>query len=252
MRAAPEIMRENAELATAPTQPIQDPPRRERRPSPEPSALDRPSDWGSLVADLSKGVGRPAWRVHDRTHLEFALDYPVEPGERTSEHEWEAYFFVPESLRIDEKTYGKQDIYFDLASYIRFAVPDVPFGRLAGEPIQRLQEVVDAGEPEAIVRELRLFACLVRAAGVAARRSISNALSDGDPDLRTRGLAATARMVADAHHITGGLRGVLAHLPDDSSDTLRTVAEWVDEDVSRLLETLLGSLAVRLRNSGAP
>lgn len=239
-------------MARAQPEPIQEHLRFERWPSSEPEAAqERSSDWGSLVADLSKGFDRPAWRIHDRTHLEFALDYAVAPGERTSEHEWEAYFFVPESLRIDDKTYDKQDIYFDLASYIRFAVPDVSFGQVAGAPIERLREVVDAGDPKAIVRELRVFACLVRAAGVAARRSISEALSDGDPDLRTRGLATTARMVTDGRRIAEGLRDVLAHLPT-GDDTLETAARWVDEDVSRLLETLMGSLAVRLEKAGAP
>lgn len=238
----------------------------EERPSGEPPAAsstraepwpgsepqERPSDWGSLVADLSKGDGlRPAWRIHDRTHLEFALDYLVAPGGRTSEHEWEAYFFVPDSLRIDDKTYDKQDIYFDLASYIRFAVPEVPFSEIARGPIERLHEVVESGEEPAMVRELRLFACLVRAAGVTARRSISDALSDGDTDRRTRALAATARMVSDARHIAEGLRTVLAHLPT-GDDTLDTAARWVDEDVSRLLETLMGNLSVHLDEAGAP
>lgn len=239
-------------MATAPTpEKSDDGLRFGQWPSSEEPPLDRSSDWGSLVADLSKHFDRPAWRIHDRTHLEFALDYTVEPGQRTSEHEWEAYFFVPESLRIDGKTYDKQDIYFDLASYIRFAVPDVPFGRVAGAPLERLRQVVEAGEAKAIVRELRVFACLVRAAGVAARRSISEALADGDSDLRTRGLAATARMVTDARRIADGLRDVLAHLPT-GDDTLETAAQWVDEDVSRLLETLMGSLAVRLEKAGAP
>ncbi len=215
------------------------------------AALDRPSDWGSLVADLSAGAGRPAWRIHDRTHLEFAVDYAIDRGARANEYEWEAFFFIPESLRVDGHTYGKQDIYSDLSTYIRFAVPEVAFGEVAGAPLASLREVVAKGEHEAIVRELRLLACHVRASGVAASRSIADALSDGDPDRRTRALAATARMVTDARRIATGLREVLDALPS-GDDALTTAARWVDEDVSRLLETLMGSLAVQLRESGAP
>ena len=172
-----------------------------------PGARDRASDWGSLVADLSSEGRAPRWRVHDRTHLEFAVNYDVVPG--ASEHEWEAYFFVPESLRLDGKSYGKDQIYADLQSYVRFAVPDVPFSKIAGEPMRRLRETARSGDAAKIVRELRLFACQVRAAGVAARRSIAEALGDDDPDRRSRAFAATARMVADAHRITARLRAIL-------------------------------------------
>ncbi len=212
-------------------------------------ALDRPSDWGSLVADLSSGE-RPAWRIHDRTHLEFAVDYQVDPGARSNAYEWEAFFFVPESLRLDGKTYDKQDIYADLQSYVRFAVPTVSFGALAGEPLDELRQVMAVGDREAQMRELRLYACLVRAAGVQARRIITEAL-EGDSDARATALAAAARMVTDARRITSGLRDLLATVPPDD-DTLRTAASWVDEDVSRLMETLLGSLSVRLTKADAP
>ncbi len=224
------------------------PPEEPRSSTPE-AALNRPSDWGSLVADLSTSQ-RPAWRIHDRTHLEFAVDYPVDAKSGATTWEWQAYFFVPESLRLDGKTYDKQDIYADLQSYVRFAVPDVSFGELAGVALDDLRAVVRKGDPTAITRELRLFACRVRAAGVQARRSITEAL-EGDSDLRSTALAATARMVADARRLTAGLREQLASLPQ-GDDTLHTAACWVDEDISRLIETLLGSLAVRLATADAP
>lgn len=212
-------------------------------------AEDRPSDWGSLVADLSTGE-RPAWRIHDRTHLEFAVDYRIDAKSPTSAWEWEAYFFVPESLRLDGSTYDKQDIYADLQSYVRFAVPEVSFSELAGEPLDQLRAVMAGPDDAAKMRELRLFACRVRASGVQARRLVAMALEAGG-DTRSSGLAAAARMIADARRITGGLREILADVPPED-DTLRTAASWVDEDVSRLIETLLGSLAVRLEKADAP
>ncbi len=212
-------------------------------------AEDLPSDWGSLVADLSAGE-RPAWRIHDRTHLEFAVDYPVDPGSPTTAWEWEAYFFVPESLRLDSTTYDKQDIYSDLQSYVRFAVPEVAFSNLAVEPLEQLRAVMAGTDGAAKMRELRLFACRVRASGVQARRLVTIALEAGG-DTRSSGLAAAARMVADARRITSGLREVLADVPAED-DTVTTAASWVDEDVSRLVETLLGSLAVRLQKADAP
>src|SRR5690348_6676058 len=62
------------------------------------------ADWASLFGDLAR---RPSlvpeadapveWRVHDRTHVEFAIDYPLCAA--PTAHTWEAYFFVPESFR---------------------------------------------------------------------------------------------------------------------------------------------------------
>jgi hypothetical protein len=245
-----------SEGALGKSQPIQRTEKRDERLSVElyPSTQadvthERPSDWGSLVADLSTAP-RPAWSIHDRTHLEFAVDYHIDAKNETSTYEWEAYFFVPESLRLDDKTYDKQDIYADLQSYIRFAVPEVPFGDLAGEPLAKLRSAIEKGNADSAMREMRLYACLVRAAGVQNRRLIHASLTNG-ADSRSSALASIARMVADARRITSGLREVLALVPEDD-DSLVTAASWIDEDVSRVIETIFGSLAVVLANGDAP
>ena len=210
---------------------------------------DRPSDWGSLVADLSNGTDDPRWRVHDRTHLEFAVRYPVQHADKVAAHEWEAYFFVPESLRLDSATYSKSDIYADLQSYVRFAVPEVAFADLTGGPLTRLSRAMHDPEPERVTRELRLFACAVRAAAVARQRTIADALKD--PDKHDAALAAVWQMVGDAERITEALREELRAHPG-ADDTRQTAARWVDEDVSRLLEMIFGGLSVKLRKAKAP
>ncbi len=209
------------------------------------------SDWGSLVADLAPSSDAPVWRVHDRTHLEFAVDYVLDGSSKETRCEWEAYFFVPASLRIDESSYAKTDIYTDLRSYIRYTVPDLPFGDLTAAPLDALAEAVSRRDEDRIIRELRLFACQVRGSGLAALRAIEHALDDGDGDQRSRGLAAAARITADAGHVAAAFREALALLEGPSS-TLQTAARWTDEDVSRVIEMLLGSLVVRLRKARAP
>jgi hypothetical protein len=81
--------------------------------------------------------------VHDRTHLEFAIDYRIAAAAAAADapqrFEWDAYFFVPESLRLHDQTYEKNEIYEDLQSYVRFSVPSMPFEALAGEPVARLR-----------------------------------------------------------------------------------------------------------------
>jgi hypothetical protein len=240
-----------------------------RQPSTEDDAVDwdedRQSDWGSLLADLSRPDENATLRVHDRTHLEFLLDYDLRPEERSESFEWEAYFFAPESLRLSRRTYDKQDLYSDLQSYVRFAVPEVQFSELCGAPLERVRTAVAAGEPTTILRELRLYACIVRASGVEARRSILSGIDvtsssiappatvDGapPPSRRAIALAAADRMITDVAKIGRSLRDALE--PARSMrDPVTTGASWIDEDVSRLLETLMANLSFGLREARAP
>lgn len=188
--------------------------------------------------------------MHDRTHVEFAIDYRLLPDAKEQEFAWEAYFFAPESLRLDSRTYDKTDIYADLQSYVRFEVPHVPFGELHGEPIDRIAQALEQGDDEAAINELRLFACQVRASGVDLRGRIVAGLELPEPE-RSRAYHHAARMAADAARITRRLREVTAPT-DNESDHVRTAVTWVDEDVSRLVETLLSNVARRLDKANAP
>ncbi len=236
-----------------------------RRPQPRLRALGEPAlpvaDWASLFGDLSRRApGAQAeqapveWRVHDRTHLEFAIDYPIHADKR--EFTWEAYFFFPESFRLQEETYDKKAIYEDLWSYVRYAVPPIPFWELAsraeGSALGRAAAALKAasntadGSPEsaAAMQRLRLFACLVRSAGIEAMREVERAVESRDDALIHR-TAGSFTATCDA--VASGLRAVLAEakaltLPEET----RTAACWIDEDVSLVLETLSASLGVSL------
>src|SRR3990172_3557731 len=59
----------------------------------------------------------PEWRIHDRTHVELVVDYPIRGGDDEQAYEWDAYFFVPGSLRLHDETYKKTEIYDDFLSY---------------------------------------------------------------------------------------------------------------------------------------
>lgn len=233
-----------------------------RRPQARLRALedDAVADWASLFGDLAR---RPSeapedeapidWRVHDRTHLEFAIDYPL--GEGPVTHTWEAFFFVPESFRLHEGTYDKKDIFEDLWSYVRYAVPTTPFYKLAsvaeGSPLLRVRAslLASAGrasgsrEAAEAMRQLRLFACLVRASGLPAMREVER----GSLEDRSLGPSFLATCTA----VSTAFRGVIAEgrersLPDEVS----TAACWTDEDVSLVLETFCASLGVSLEAQG--
>lgn len=212
---------------------------------------DAPADWGSLVADLSTSETPrdPEWRIHDRTHLEFALDYSVRPNEDEVVYEWDAYFFVPESLRLHDFTYEKHDIYEDLQSYIRLAVPFVPLDQIAREPVERLARAITSNDEPLALRELRIFACIFRSSTLAWRKRVLTHL-DGTPEgAQSAGDAAIAMriLIQDA---VRRMRAVLANVKRDGS-SLAVATQWIDEDISRAIETLLGALAIDLRARGA-
>ena len=215
----------------------------------EPSVL-APSDFASLVGDLSAGdlPREPEWRIHDRTHLEFAVDYRIGSQKKQS-FEWDAYFFVPESLRLHDQTYEKNEIYEDLQSYVRFAVPTVPFEALAGEATDRLRAALGPGcETDAALRELRLFACLVRASSGVVRRRILSLVTEL-PQSAPAIADASQRLVQSAARVATALCAAL-DTASSEDDAVREACQWIDEDVSRALEALLGSLAIELRNAG--
>jgi hypothetical protein len=221
----------------------------------------RVADWASLLGDLSRPsvLVRPEddpveWRVHDRTHVEFAIDYPATTGPEP--YSWEAYFFVPASFRLDETTYEKKELYDDLQSYVRLAVPELPFERLAeggpSGPLGRLKAALDGatGVPEGSAaaaeagRELRLFACYLRATGLSALRKVERAAeapSEGELGALSAAFGQSCAAVARAFRAV--VEGALEKgLPAE----LATVARWADEDVSLVFESLCASLAVTL------
>jgi hypothetical protein len=211
-----------------------------------------PGEWGSLSADLSRAPQeQPEWRVHDRTHLEFAVDYTVDTSAAEQEFEWEAYFFVPRSLRMNELTYPRMDMYADLQSYVRFGVPRVEFSALVEAPLTNLAKVWAASDDAAAVREARLFACLVRAAGGRERKRITEALASNHEDVRAAALARAQRMAADAGRLCARLREVLVDPPDPKSERA-FAARWVDEDISKAVEALFGHMSRDLLEAKAP
>jgi hypothetical protein len=223
------------------------------------------ADWASLFGDL----GRPApldaaddppveWRIHDRTHLEFAIDYPMTAAR--GEHTWEAFFFLPESFRLHEDSYDKKSIYDDLWSYVRYAVPQLPFYQLAerraGGPLARAREALAASAgaengseaSAAAMQRLRLYACLVRAAGVSAMREIEREIELPTPSAAQL-RALVGPFVATCSAVAGALRALIDEtaalpLPEEA----RIAARWTDEDVSMVLETLCATMGIAIEN----
>ncbi|MCC7542706.1 MAG: hypothetical protein IT379_41200 [Deltaproteobacteria bacterium] len=207
-----------------------------------------PARWAELAVaqDARRAAGDATWRIHDRTHLEFEVDYPVSPSAGENEHEWDAYFFVPDSFRLDRSNYEKNDIYDDLVSYVRLAVPRVALEDLVGEPLDRMRRALaDATDTAGALRELRLYACVVRETTITARRTCERLL---ESEVGT-GAAADAAVcfVNELGTVADRLRETIGPV-QDGPEPLATAARFVDEDVSRVMELELAALAVSLRD----
>src|SRR5690606_33693855 len=96
--------------------------------------------------------------------------------------QWEAYFFVPGSFRLDDQTYLKSTLYGDLQSYVRLALPSRRMGALVGEPLQRVTRAFEEESPSRALQRARVFACQVRSAAHAVQHAVSLRLADEDYD----------------------------------------------------------------------
>jgi hypothetical protein len=200
-----------------------------------------PSEWASLLNDLSASR-EPEWRVHDRTHLEFAVDYPVEAAGGDT-FQWDAYFFVPKSLFLNESTYHKGSIYEDLRSHLRFGVPVLGLDELCGAPLAKLRAALANGADDVAIRELRLFACMIRASGRAAQQRVSELVQNDSDAGAVRSAAITlvnrfTKLAEDARVVFG----VAAERSPDVQEATR----WTDEDMSRVIETILSWLSIEI------
>lgn len=232
-----------------------------------------PSEWGSLLGDLARpssplvGDLEVDWRIHDKTHLEFAIDYPF--GAQGVKYTWEAFFFVPDSFRLDATTYDKKEMYEDLQSYVRLAVPEVPFEDLVVAPkeakegaapptkqtlLAELEASIDVARgakdgseaSNIAIRRARTYACLVRAAGLARQREllemIGVAVEPRDVTKLVGAFLRTSRAVASS------LRSVIERSTDaDLPPELRVALRWVDEDISLVLETLAATASIKVQ-----
>lgn len=113
---------------------------------------------------------------HDRYQFEIKLDYPLDPDQRAQSYSVEAYFFAPQSLNVNEFTYGIREFYSDVRDYVRLKTPQMTLSQIAGtdarSPLARLDECVErfrtgttrATDLRTVVYEAKMLGCILRAA----------------------------------------------------------------------------------------
>jgi hypothetical protein len=217
-------------------------------------ATATPSDELAVRADPASPWTSPlTWRAHDRTHLELSVPFVFARDKANRRYEWQAYFFVPESFRMTEETYGKEALTSDFKGYMRLAVPDDPLGAFGGR-LDELAAAIDRakldpdderGDSGSAVFALRVFGCRVRRALLERLGEIE----DGARSDRDRSRAAIERLNHEIAEVVDGFRALTAAIPQSTSE-LSVVRRWVDEDLSLLTETTLLRLRGLLADLG--
>jgi hypothetical protein len=220
-------------------------------PSPGTAAIAA-GETSSSVATPS--AARSTWKRHDRTHLEITLRYPALTDESAASHIWEAFYFLPESFRLDATTYTKRELFADSRSYVRFTTPWIGLDHVP-EAARDLAQRLTSKAPDTVVWELKLCACRVRAAIIEEAQSVIAVVT---------AKGATHVTVLVSTFLTAG-NGALAATRDVlGPQKLRTLSfepadpevaktqAWVDEYLSRVLEMAFIDLAKAVKAADGP
>lgn len=184
--------------------------------------------------------------LHDKHHIEIKLDYAIDPSVKHNRYRVECFFFMPQSLGVNDLTYGRAQFYRASQAYIRFRTPLIALAALASptnksSPLHRmkasLEKLQEDGRDEKhaarISYELRLLAC-----------SIRSSLRDRTKVLVSQMAAARENVVAMAHksvRVANDRHGLVA-VPADAD-----VAPFPNDDqITRIevgMDVLLQELA---------
>ncbi len=128
------------------------------------------SNW--FWRDLEEGV----IHIRDQLQLELKSEISLDPEENENVFSQEFFFFIPETLQINARTYPKEQFFGDETNIIRFKTPDMSFQELMTDktksPLIRLENLIAAqGQVEDIVHEIQML-------GNIFRSSIRNEIKD--------------------------------------------------------------------------
>jgi hypothetical protein len=202
------------------------------------------SGGGSEVVEAVM-IPVPMWERHDRTHLEVALRHEVPESGASAERVWEAFYFLPESFRLDATSYEKGELLSDIRSYFRFCSPRIALENVE-EEARDLAGRLTSRTPEEVVRELKLFGCSVRSAIMEDAQEIIDVAATADEKRLTvllgDFLTASSGALASMRSVLGPLALRTTSFERADPEVAKAVS-WVDEYLSRVLEIALIDIA---------
>ena len=173
-------------------------------------------------------------RSHDRTHVEFDLTIAASPKQKQSAI-WETYIFAPASFRLEDY-YPKDELYDDLHSYWQ----TVPTASNAAFDAFLAVLVRDIGTSHAAAAQ---------GTRILASRARDRILLHLEP-LRDEAAAPAhfENLYDELLRWRGRADGVLA--ASRGNDAMKAYGEWMDEDISLLIEDVSGNFAHHFKARG--
>lgn len=212
--------------------------------------------------------------LHDRQHFEIAFNFDMSPeaahDDGRANFRVDAFFFLPTNLGVSALSYGKDDFFKDVLSYLRFKTPSLQTSELA-DPLNshsplnvltfNLKQLVDRPErdpalEQSTIHEAKLLGCIL----IANWRDLRKQARELGVSLPERTRAAHAegllrglgdRLEAE-HELLLRFRGLRraycenrACLDRQVTETLRLVDEYLtyrfDENLAKIHEACAGS-----------
>lgn len=212
--------------------------------------------------------------LHDRQHFEIAFNYDVSPAATGSDgrayFRVDAFYFLPTNLGVSAMSYGKDDFFKDVLSYLRFKTPNLSSHTLA-DPLSSLsplnilsfnlkqlveQPTIDERLERSTINEAKLLGTILIAnwrdlrkqarelgQALAHRPRSSQAASELLDDIISR-LEAEHEVLLKYRALRRAYADNRACLSPKMLDALRLVDEFLtyrfDENLAKIHEAFLG------------
>lgn len=160
-----------------------------------------------FIDDLDSGEVH----IRDRWQLELKSEFFPQPHLDNSTYVQEFYFFIPNTLQINNFTYSKGQFYIDQANLIRYKTPEFSFTELLNShdprsPLTRIFALSGSTKTQEqrniLSDELKLFGNVVRSALRAQVKNLVNKLSDQRNDGSQRSLFENVKGLCENIQLT--------------------------------------------------
>ncbi len=189
-----------------------------------------------------------AFKPHDKYQIEIKLDYELQP-EKETHYQIITYFFVPQSLGINEKTYRKDAFYRDIQNYIRLKTPTLilrNFTAYSTSPLMHIRQTVSiegwADRPdckERLIDNFKIFGAMLKSAIREHFNLIDKRIVDAAPNSKIHLMIQNLvnEFLVESGKIATQYRAFYAvfNLPDVATEIFAAY-QLTDESMSLLIE----------------
>lgn len=197
---------------------------------------------------------------HDLNNFECKVDYHIEPDLHENHYEMSVFFFIPNSLKVNQQTYSGKEFFGDITTYLRFKTPQMALTGLLQEdnvlsPFfaigQVLEKIRNGYTDEKLVNkikyELRVLGSIIK---VALRDQFEYYYQEGMKEIQQEGIFSQLKSylqeIQRLQQKMVSLRDEIAHI--QIPQTIRESLSFVDDYIGRQIEERLTKSISLFRN----